>query len=335
MRKFMLLATAVALFYVGPLWSTQFPITPAAGEWLILIQSYTGENSEQLADELAATLRRDYKLNAYVFNRSEEQQRKERERVEKLRREREELIRSKTLPKDTKWEKIRTIRIEDSYAVMIGGWKDMESARKELDVVRKLKPLPEKFMHKGEVVAPSADKSGRERIYGGYNPFLTAFVAHNPLMPTAVDPEKGKLQNLKEFNADESYSLLKCRKPFTLVVQRYQGAVKLASASDPKAGFFEKIANTAKPGQVLNASANQAHNLADVLKQLRDERKQPIVKTDIYVLHTEGASYVCVGGYDRPDDQELQYYQRKLANLQLGAVEQLLPKPMPMPVPKP
>lgn len=335
MRKFLVLAAIVALFHVGPSKATQYPVSPSAGEWLILVQSYTGETSEQLSEELAATLRRDYKLNAYVFNRSEEDRRKERERVAKLKRERDALVNSKTLPKDTKWEPIRTMRIEDSFAVMIGGWKDMEAARKALEDVRKLKPLPEKFMHKGEVVAPSADKSGRERIYGGYNPFQTAFVVHNPLTQTPVDPDKGKLQNLKEFNAEESFSLLKCRKQYTLVVQSYQGAVKLTAANEPKTGLFDKFTNTAKPGQILNAGANQAHNLAEVLKQLKDDRKQPVVKADVYVLHTEGGSYVCVGGFDRPDDPELLNYQRKLANLQLGAVEKLLAKPMPMPVPKP
>lgn len=335
MRKIMSLASIAALFYVGHLWATQYPVNREAGEWLILVQSYTGENSAALADELTAALRRDYKLNAYVFNRSEEERKKERERVEKLRRERQQLVASKTLPKDTKWEPIRTMRIEDSYAVMIGGWKDMESARKALDQVRKLKPLEQKYMHQGLVVLPPDQSKARDAIYGGLNPFLTAFVVHNPVIPLQVDPDKGKLENLREFNADESYSLLKCRKSWTLMVQRYQGAVKLTSATEPKSSFLDKFTNLAKPGQVLNAGANQAHNLADVLKQLRDDRKQPVITTDVYVLHTEGASYVCVGGYDRADDPQLLHYQRKLANLQLGAIETLLPKPMPMPVPKP
>ena len=47
---------------------------------------------------------------------------------------------------------------------------------------------------------------------------------------------------------------------------------------------------------LLNASARQAHEVADVLKKM---------KFDPYVLHTEHCSYVCVGAFDRPLIAEL------------------------------
>ena len=239
-------------------------------------------------------------------------------------------------PEDTPMPRVKTMRIEDSYAVMIGGWKDMETARKALDHIRKQKAPAQKFMHQGRYLKPAEEGSkAREEVYGGLNPFVTAFVVHNPMLPPPVDPEKGKLQNLKEFNSDESFSLLKCRKPYTLMVKTYTGAVQLASASDSKTSFVEKMTGNNKPGQLLNASGHQAHQLAEVLKQLRDNKKQLVVNTDVYVLHTETASYVCVGGYDRPDDPTLVQYQKRLANLNLGGLDTLIAKPMPMPVPKP
>ncbi|MBX7103695.1 MAG: hypothetical protein K1X57_06415 [Gemmataceae bacterium] len=329
-----LLVLSVALLFSGLASASPYAITPEAGAWMILVQSYSGAGSAQLADDLASVLRKDYSLPAYVFNRGEEERTKERARVAELKKKHAEQAKAMGLGEDVPLPKIRTVKIEDSYAVLVGGWKDMDDARKALEKVRKLKQLPERFMHKGLVVPQSNGSGAREAIVGGYNPFLTAFVVHNPLTPTPVDPEKGKLQNLKEYNADESFSLLKCRKAYTLMVKPYQGAVTLASATAPKTDLIQKIGG-AKPGQYLNATAQQAHALAEVLQKMKDGKGKPVIDTDVYVLHTEFGSYVCVGGFDKPDDPALKAYQTKLANLKLGPLESLTPNPAPMPVPKP
>lgn len=331
MRRVVVLGVLLSLA-AGPV-NTPYAITPEAGAWMILVQSYTGANSGQLADDLAASLRKDYSLPAYVFNRGEEERIKERARIAEVKKKHIEQAKAAGLPEDTPLPKIRTYKIEDSHAVLIGGWKEMDDARKALEKVRKLKPPAERFMHKGLVVPQGEGQGTREAMVGGYNPFLTAFVVHNPTRPAPVDPERGKLQNLKEYNADESYSLLKCRKPYTLMVKPYQGAVVLASANAPKTDSMPKLGS--KPGQYLNATAQQAHALAEVLTKIKDARGKPVIETDVYVLHTEFGSYVCVGGFDRPDDPSLLMYQKKLANLKLGLAEQLTPNPMPMPVPKP
>jgi hypothetical protein len=328
--------TVIGLLVVGRALATQYPVAKESGEWMILVQSYSGKESAQLAEDLAKSLRQDYKQNAFIFDRSEEERRKERERIAALRKQREEDAKTQGLPKDTKWEPIRTHKIEDSYAVLIGGWKDMESARKALDEVRKLKPPAERLMHQG-VVVPEKEKGGdRQGYYGGLNPFKTAFVVHNPLLPAPVDPNKGKLEHLKEYNAGESMSLLKCRKPYTLMVKTYQGAVKLDMPGAKQVGFVDKLFGV-KPGQVLDAETNQAHELATALRLLKDPRGQPLIDrgTEIYVLHTEYNSIICIGGFDQPDDPALKAYQQKLAGLQLGPAGELSKQPLPMPVPKP
>jgi len=334
MRK-ILPAMAVAVALVTSVHATQYPVRPDSGEWLILVQSYTGDGSAKLAEDLAASLRRDYKLNAFVFNRGEEERAKEQERVAKLRAQQREAAKASGLPIDSPLPKIKTVRIEDQYAVVVGGWKDIDAARKALDDIRKLKPPADRFMHSGLVVPPTdAGAKERQAYVGTLNPFRTAFVVHNPMVPMPPDPDKGKLQNLKEYNAGESLSLLKCRKPYTLMVKMYQGIVRVASANESESDFMRKLTGT-KPGQYLNAAGQQAHTLAEALKQIRDERNRLVIDTDVYVLHTETASYVCVGGFDRPDDPVLLQYQKRLANLRLGVVDALSPNPMPMPVPKP
>jgi hypothetical protein len=218
--------------------------------------------------------------------------------------------------------------------VLIGGWKDQETARKALDEVRKLKKPEDKFLHKEVVLTKDSANSDYKMTTESVNPFKSAFVVRNPTVPLPPDPEKGKLQNLKEYNAEESYSLLKCRKPFTLVVKSYTGAVQVAGATAAPSGMFKQAGGN-KPGQLLNASAQQAHALADALKMLKDSRGKSMIKDDVYVLHTEQSSYVTIGGFERPDDPQLKQLQKSLAGLQFGPMERLMVQPMPMPVPKP
>lgn len=326
----------IGLTIALPAFAEKYPITKDSGNWMILVQSYTGAEAAQLAEELTESLRQDYKINAFTFDRSGEERLKERERIAAIKKKREDEAKANNLPKDTKWDPIRTHRIVDSYAVLIGGWKDMESARKALEQVRKLKPPAERLMHQGYVV-PEKDKSGeRQGYYGGMNPFRTAFVVHNPLLPTPVDPDKGKLEHLKEYNAGESFSLLKCRKQWTLMVKTFQGAVKLDSPGAKQVTYVDKLFGT-KPGQVLDAETNQAHELASALRQLKDPAGHPLIdrNTEIYVLHTEFNSLICIGGYDTPDDPALKAYQRKLAGLVLQPVGELSKQPLPMQVPRP
>src|SRR5262245_8427440 len=146
MRRFIFLAAG--LFFVSlcklAFAESPYALRQSAGEWMILIQSYTsdvrhggisGELQAELADDFAAVLRRDYKLPAYVFNRGEEARRVERARVEAERKKAEEEIKVNPRLKGAKPAPIRSVKIEDSYAVLVGGWKDMDTARKALESI--------------------------------------------------------------------------------------------------------------------------------------------------------------------------------------------------------
>ena len=45
MRRWMCVALVLGVAFAGELSATQYPVVPESGTWLILIQSYTGENS--------------------------------------------------------------------------------------------------------------------------------------------------------------------------------------------------------------------------------------------------------------------------------------------------
>jgi hypothetical protein len=140
-------------------------------------------------------------------------------------------------------------------------------------------------------------------------------------------------------NQKEKYSLFKCQKPWTLVVQVYQGAAITQSA--PKPNVFDQARPGARQaamerqlnllsrasGRDLKSSATEAGKLAE---QLRDKGRG----FEAYVFHTRDASLVTVGGFRGPSDPDLLRLQKQLANLKVGE-SQLLAQPVPFEVPRP
>jgi hypothetical protein len=227
--------------------------------------------------------------------------------------------------------------------VLIGGFRDFESASAYLKVVKNL-PLPElklagdklayDVMHVSE---PVPGKNGQTVMkQTRVNPFSTAIAVRNPTVPAPVKPANKFDPFWKELNANEDYSLLACRKPYTLVVKEYDGSAVVQGGTQSEKGsrFLSMLRMGGdRPGERLSASAAQAHEVA---KFLRDRR----LGFEAYVLHTRTASIVTVGGFDRLDDPAMQQMQQRLAALRLqtrGGVDPigLMARPMPMEVPRP
>src|SRR5438309_2148560 len=148
------LALGVGRLTAQPLSPTNYTISPQVGPYVICVASYRGEDARATAEDLCRDLRTGYKVAAYTFNRADEERRKENERVATLRAQHKQRLRESGLPEDTPIH-IKTIRIEDQYAVLVGGWKDDVATRKFLDDVRKIKP-PEKLQFFVEIPGPGA-----------------------------------------------------------------------------------------------------------------------------------------------------------------------------------
>jgi hypothetical protein len=308
-----------------------YAVTPDAGPYLILLGSYfTGDNSKVLAEGLVEEIRSAYKLQAFVFNRGAEEKRREEERVKEMVRQQREQIQKAGLHLDTPIRVKKLNNIEEQYAVLVGGYKDMDAGRKALDELRKKPFTSERYMTQQTVIAPGpGEKAKPSGMSGGVSPFLTAFVVPNPSIPRQQEVDKDKPDPfLKELNAGEEYSLLKCPKSWTLTVKQYAGAVRM----QPRSGgsdFLSKIGLGSKSADLLNASAHQAHSMAELLRTMG---------YDAYVLHTRAASFVTVGGFDGPKDPSLATMQRSLASIKLlGASEmdRLYANPVPMQIPRP
>src|SRR5262249_21306690 len=131
------------------------------------------------------------------------------------------------------------------------------------------------------------------------NPFLRAFAVRNPTLKkgdSARDVQD--LAMLQRLNADEGYSLLNCRKPFTLAVKQFQLPTVVESRGTPP-GFWQKLGLGGSSAK-QDPAKESARNLAEGLRKRG---------WDSYVLHTRFTSIVTVGAYDGVNDPRLQHDQ--------------------------
>ncbi|MFN4258284.1 MAG: hypothetical protein ACK4RK_03245 [Gemmataceae bacterium] len=289
-----------------------YEVTPAAGPWLICVASYTGPKASLLAHELVQEVRAKYNMPAYTFNRGHKERQEQEERIRKLR---------EMCPEG----RFRVVRTQKQCAVLIGGYPDMDAARKALNDVKKFQPPAEKLMDSVYVAGPDPNSEGSSVRQAFLNPFVTSFVVRNPSVPFERHNDDKPDPFLKKLNAHESYSLLKSRKPWTLAVKDFRGASTIQPQSAPTS-FLDKLIGR-NGGDQLSASAMQAHEVARLLRAMQFEA---------YVLHTRYYSLVTVGSFDTQDDPKLLELQRTLAHMQLqGSGIEFWSRPMPMEVPRP
>ncbi len=312
----------------------RFPVGPQAGDWLICVQTFKGAQSKALAEEMALYLIQDCKLAAFIYDRGYKQRIEEWERVQKIRDQHWnniEAMRKQNIEPVAASLHYRYLRFPDEFAVLVGKanrpFKDMEAARDFLvDDLKKRRAPPEMFCPRLAV----AGDGGNSTIF--LNPYKTAMVVRNPSVPLKneqPDPEKAD-DFLKELNAHEEYSVLKCSKPWTLVVKVYQGQTLFEA---PKSRSLLKRLGFSNESEVLNAQSAQANETAKCLRKTTPS-------FEAYVMHQRSYSLVTVGQYESLDDPNLQANQKALAGLQMkdnktGIVLQTLnPQPLPMKIPR-
>jgi hypothetical protein len=324
-----------------------YEVTPQAGPWMVLAATYTCPDAVYLAEQVVGYLR-ERRWNAYIWNFADQ----------KRRQEEEEFNRRMQNNPNVPYRR-RFTRIPEECGVLVGGYPSMDAAKAALKSIKKLPP-PDVRLRTGEeacdtiiIHAPTDGPDGPgapERSLGvrdlnrvKISPFMRAFVIHNPALPRQEVDQTAKVDPLwKKLNAGEEYSLLRCKKEWTLVIKFYEGsgALQSAGAQDSGGGFLEKLGFGNKSKNILDATALQAHELARFLRQYKDPVTGQTLKA--YVLHTRHGSIVTVGGYDAPGDAEMQAMQQKLSGLRLYSVggspvgnsHELFAQPMPMRVPR-
>lgn len=318
----------------GPAIPREYFITPPVGPWAICTASFTGDVSAKMAENLVTELRGQYRLRAYLYNRSAEQRHEQEEEIRQKRQLQEQYLRNAGLNPTDVHLTVRKSRIEDQYVVLIGGYADMEAARRDLNKIKKLqapRSVPKDVIVQGPLDGPP--KAGQKPEQKEFvNPFASSFVVRNPTVPAAKETANRADPALKEWNADESFSLLKCPKPWTMVVKEFHGGTVLQSQSAPT-GLMDKLFGS-KSGERLNACKINAHNLAEAIHKKGFET---------YVLHTRTGSIVTVGGFDSATDPRMAQLHRDLTSKfevkssdpRFSAAVGLFPQPRPREVPRP
>ncbi len=286
-----------------------FPLTAAAGDWLICAAHYGGPDGFHLAHQVAVILRDQHRMPVYILDRGEDERRKQDAEWEALKRQ---------YP-DAQIRR-RMVRIEDNFAVLVGGYKDLAAASAALPKFRAL-PMPPLKLDGGRspyeqlfFTEAAPDKKGMVVKTASINPFTQALAVRNPMVPPSAKQKWDPFW--KTLNSDEEYSLLKNPKKYTLIVKEYLGSAQVVSGSQPARatgllgglgiGGAREGANA--PGDALAASQAQAHELARFLRT-------PQFGFETYVLHMRTGSVVAVGGFDGPDDPAISGILRRLNSL--------------------
>jgi hypothetical protein len=302
-----------------------YAVTPAAGPWMICVASYQGESSPELAYQLCTYLRQK-NYQAFVFNRGNAER-------EKLQKELDE--RQKMLPGVPR-RRILAHPQEEQYAVLLGGFKDMDAANTQLNKVRKW-DLPDIKLKSGkpaydtyDLYEQVPDKKTYELKRYPVNPFHNAMVVPNPTVPQEKKTAAKVDPFWKQLNSGEPRSLFKCPKPYTLAVQEFHGASSIQSTTSTNT-FMDKIGLGEHAGRRLDMAARMAQQVCDMFKKLGFKS---------YVLHTRYNSIVTVGEFDSPNDPALLRTQEQMAKMSFKngntgeSAFKLFAKALPMEVPR-
>ena len=309
-----------------------YKVNPQAGAWMILAASYSGDDGKELCRQLLIELRNRHRLPAYVFNLAEK------ERTKQMLEEQEQIKKQNPLVPYRK----RTYHIQDQWAVLIGGYKDSKAANAALQGVRNL-PMPNLKLPSGKL---PYDCTSEPQIDGGrvmvkstpISPFVHAMCVPNP---TIANPhQNGKKYDpfWERLNEGESFSLLRARKPWTLVVKEYIGG-SVVQPKTTSGGIMDSFSwlGGHKPGEYLDAAGQQAHKLAESLRDLH---------FDAYVFHTRTSSVVTIGNFDNPEDKDAQRVRQQYQSFQQQQASswtktgkkdplELYSQPIPIEVPRP
>jgi hypothetical protein len=311
-------------------------VTATQGPWMVCVASYTGKDAPQMARQLVTVLRGPrYKLPAYVFNRGAEERREQEARLQAYIQQQQQMleqIRAQFRDADVgKVYRPATHRVQEQVAVLVGGYADMDAAHRELKRMRDLPVdgLRDVKLDQRVFIAPDGSRGEGHLV----SPFRAAFVVHNPTVPQERPAEADKLDvaALRRLNDGETYNLLDCRKPLTLVVAQYWLPAPLEKRGKQGSSFLGKMGLGGKGQSDQDPAAVPARNVAEWLRKS--------CKLEAYVLHTKNASIVTVGGYDSLQDPHLRQMQERWvqANFPRDPRFQMLnlfPTAVPMQVPR-
>ena len=313
----------------------RWSVAPNHGEWMVCVKSYVGPNARMEAEQFAEFVRTKYNAAAFLYERGQDERlAQEKRRQEIIAQRRKEFQPFLTMQAQLKAEadakgqpfiaapatfRVPEVTIRTQWAVLVGGWPDMDTAARALKVVHEWKDLPP-----NELLDRATISGGDSQAQGQYiNPFASAMVCPNPSIQRAkatdltIDPIVVKL------NANEPLSVLKLKNPWTLIVKDYSVPTQTQTQGQEGTALGRALGLT-NEGKHLEQTAADATKFAELLrselfqKSARDAGQKlglTAVTLDSYVLHLQTGSRVTVGSFESLDDPALEQTQRMLSNM--------------------
>ncbi len=326
----------------GHPWAVQ----PQHGEWMVCVKSYTGPDAMKFAEELAGHIRKTHNAAAYLheFGR-EEREREDKRRQEFRQRKAQELTpflaTQARLKEEAKRDgvdfvetptkfRMPTVNVPTEWGVLVGGWKDMDTAGGALQTIRKWPAPTQPHLMTRAVITRPGDGKATAASEGTYiNPFAEAIVGKNPSLKRTAPQEVPVDPLIAKMNAKEQYSLLECPKAWTLSVKDFATPTSVQPKGQTGTAIGRLFGGD-ESGRALDATVDQARGLAKYLrgKDMEEAAKAAAGRLgmnprplEAYVLHLQTGSRVTVGGFDSPDDPALLEMQRLLANMSFKAYD--------------
>jgi len=308
------------------------------GAWMICVKSYGGPESRGLAETLAKEIREKHKVASYLFERNAEERAAELAKIDAIRQS--EMAKNAPLIRAQEQAKKEAeargdifvptaivlkipkpaMETEEQWAVLIGGFPSDKAARDALDAVRKLAAPTDTALLDRTTIGVEQDVPGGKAEFKSswnyVNPFKVSMVVPNPAVAKANLDEKYKLEPfIVKINSDVPHSLLKAKKPWTLIVRNFSSPMKMAGKGGDGGNVFDKIKNLGTKS-FLDVTAEEAERLADALRhQNMQPTNLPPMTFESFVLHHRTGSIVTVGQFDGPDDPELMKTQQRLKGI--------------------
>lgn len=263
--------------------SESYELHEQHGPWLIYAASFAGETGERQARRLVLELREKYKLNAYTFKRNYDYS---------------QPVRGLGVDKKGNPKQMKNYHDSkfDETAVMIGDYHSSNDtkAQKVLEKVKYLKPetlsatkanpTSQRYRVWREIQRQVSGDPEMKRK----GPMRSAFITRNPLLPDDYFVQSGPDRTIINLNKGLEYSLLECRKPYTVRVATFRGAStwdskEIAHALKDQRSFLNQKESKLAQG------AEKAARLVYAL------RKQGV---EAYQFHDRYESMVTVGSFD-------------------------------------
>jgi len=319
-------------------------VKPEHGAFFICVKSYSrpnrptasdsGPTARVMAEELAAEIRDLYKVQTLLYEHVSPERRAEvasiaaaRERARVFasqldRYKQDAQLKGMTFLEDDRVKvHFKTMNYNDQIAVLIGGFKTDEDARKALNTVRTWVAPKNKILMDGAVIEKPGKDGKPEFIAAHLNPYLTAHVVPNPTIARVEEPAQAQAMDpfIVKLNEGRPYSLLNAKKAWTLGVKSFTAPVEISS-KDSGSGGVMRNSSSGRGADVLKASAEQAEQLAKSLRDMKDGSGKSL-GFEAFVLHTRTASVVTVGQFDSPTDPAMGQLKQMLTRMTLKSSE--------------